>query len=203
MCSTLYVSAASLTGIITDKLGSRISGASISLYSEERDWHTTSFEGRFQFDNLPDGAYALEVARDGFQRRTWENIQLPSNSGISIAIDVCTNRCGPDCTSRAVSYDNVEPGVALRGVVVRDDGRRLAGATISVRSGASQDFIASAISNDRGEFELSGLPPGRYVVSASLAGYSPAVIADVRVMSSRTTVIELGILLNSLSRICQ
>ena len=50
---------------------------------------------------------------------------------------------------------------------------------------------ATVLSDARGEFSLPGLAPGLYTVRATSLGYAPAVEAEVRVQSSRSTFVLL------------
>lgn len=198
------LSAASLTGKVADKAGKPIFGASITLYSEERDWHTSSVGGQFRLDGVPDGTYVLEVARTGFQRRTWEDLRLSSTlATVDVVMDVCDNLCSPECEPRAISYENAVPEVTLRGVVIAEDRGPLAGAPISIRASTGEDAIATVTSDGRGEFKFRSLSPGKYVVSSGPKGYWPTVLADVRVMSRRTAVIELSVVPRWRNRVCQ
>ncbi|MEJ2541190.1 MAG: carboxypeptidase-like regulatory domain-containing protein, partial [Gemmatimonadota bacterium] len=48
-----------------------------------------------------------------------------------------------------------------------------------------------ALTNARGEFVIPELEPGLYTVRATSVGYAPAVQAEIRVQSSRSTFVLL------------
>jgi outer membrane cobalamin receptor len=60
---------------------------------------------------------------------------------------------------------------AVRGVVHDPQHRPIAGATITLRAAAS-DFVVSGNTDSSGEFNLSAVPPGVYVVTVSQTGFT-------------------------------
>jgi hypothetical protein len=68
---------------------------------------------------------------------------------------------------------------ALRGEIQDPSGARIAGARITVRSAASS-LRREVIADDRGEFRVEGLLPGRYRVVAAAKGFADAT-SDVDV----------------------
>ncbi len=65
---------------------------------------------------------------------------------------------------------HVRPGIALSGRVVDPDGNPLAGAKVAA-FGDMWQRISSALSNERGEYELKGLNPSGAMLTASAPGY--------------------------------
>ncbi len=65
------------------------------------------------------------------------------------------------------------PNGALRGEVQDSSGARVAGARVTVQS-AGSSVIREAVMNDRGEFRIEGLLPGRYHMTASAKGFAEA-----------------------------
>ncbi len=72
---------ASLTGIVTDKSGGVVSGASLKLTDTRTDaaYATKSAsDGSYKFAKLAPGpGYVLLVSKDGFQSYTISNLYLP------------------------------------------------------------------------------------------------------------------------------
>src|ERR1017187_10178132 len=74
------------------------------------------------------------------------------------------------------------PNGALRGEIQDASEARVSGARVTVQS-AGSSIIREAIANDRGEFRIEGLLPGRYHMVASAKGFAEAT-ADVDVAVS-------------------
>ena len=72
------------------------------------------------------------------------------------------------------------------GVVTDNTGAVLPGVTVTL-TGPNLQGSRQAITNERGEYNLSLIPPGTYRVEASLSGLSPAVQNNVRVSLDTTT----------------
>jgi hypothetical protein len=60
---------------------------------------------------------------------------------------------------------------AVRGIVHDPQHRPIAGATVTLRA-ASSDFLVNGKTDSSGEFDLSAVPPGVYVVTAAQAGFT-------------------------------
>ena len=74
------------------------------------------------------------------------------------------------------------PNGALRGEIQDASAARIAGARIEVQS-AGSSIIREVMANDRGEFRIEGLLPGRYHMVATAKGFADAT-ADVEVAVS-------------------
>src|ERR1700678_2175582 len=61
---------------------------------------------------------------------------------------------------------------AVRGVVHDPQHRPIAQATVTLRA-ANSDFLLTEKTNTSGEFTLSAVPPGVYIVTADQAGFNP------------------------------
>jgi len=74
------------------------------------------------------------------------------------------------------------PNGALRGEIQDSSGARVAGARITVQAAGSA-ITRQGVADDRGEFRIEGLLPGRYHVVASATGFAGAV-SDVEIAVS-------------------
>ncbi|HLG55079.1 MAG TPA: carboxypeptidase-like regulatory domain-containing protein [Vicinamibacterales bacterium] len=72
-----------------------------------------------------------------------------------------------------VSFADGLPG-QVRGVVKDTSGAVLAGVTIELASGATENGLRSAVSNERGAFSVLNVPPGTVTVTATLIGFRTA-----------------------------
>jgi len=81
------VGTTSIRGVVTDKTGAAIVGASVTLVSPaqgiQREMQTTQ-SGEYEFLALPPGTYALTVEMTNFRRFEHKNIQLLVNSPTTV-----------------------------------------------------------------------------------------------------------------------
>ena len=77
----------------------------------------------------------------------------------------------------------------IEGVVKDSSGAVLPGVTVEARSGGSG--VLSTTSNETGNFRFPSVLPGVYEVSAALAGFKPAKVADVEVKLGSIKSVEL------------
>jgi len=112
----------------------------------------TDAEGKFSLE-APEGTYAATAERVGFT--TTADRQ---------------GRAGAQVTVRAGDKAEVKlklnPNSAISGKVTDADGEPVEGVTVSAEGGPARGMMPSATTDDKGQFRLSGLPPGRYRVKA-------------------------------------
>lgn len=68
---------------------------------------------------------------------------------------------------------------SLKGQVTDPSGAVLVSATVTAKSATGQTF--SAVSNSQGTYEIKGLPPGKYTVTATARGFTVSEFTDVNV----------------------
>jgi hypothetical protein len=123
----------------------------------------TGADGRYTLADLPPGAYTVSVTRTGFAPQTWGQGRSITGTPVAVA-------AGQPVT--AIDFALV-PGGSIVGRILDEDGTPFAGALVDAlvarfEGGAETLFaVASAESDDRGEFRLFGLAPGSYYVSAA------------------------------------
>ena len=162
-----------LAGRVVDTDGAPVEGASLRLTGERRvnrgfttdippswvhvariDDTTSDADGRFAFEQLPDGPYELQLFALGDRRR-------------SRSFDVA----GGDEDLELVLDDRAMDKVVLRGRVT--DARtgepldRFTVCPITDDSGMNREFV-----DPNGQYEITGLDEGRYSVVFSADGYS-------------------------------
>ena len=69
----------------------------------------------------------------------------------------------------------------ILGVVADETKGALPGATVTA-TGIDTGRVFTAVTDERGEYRLRGLPPARYKVTAELAGFSTVVVAEVELL---------------------
>jgi hypothetical protein len=145
----------------------------------------TDHEGRFEFKDLPAGAFNVSASKSGFvtvnygQKRPFEpgkpieivdgqmidnaDITMPRGSVISGRI---LDEFGDPVADTQVS--------AMRSTW--DNGRR-----------RLQSAGRTATTNDLGQYRIYGLPPGEYLVSATLRGAQEMMLMEMAVAAVRTS----------------
>jgi hypothetical protein len=91
-----------------------------------------------------------------------------------------------------------ESSIELAGLVRDDLGEPLGGATVSVFGKSLSRGALTAVTDEQGRFELSGIPPGMYRLRAYLSGFFPSAFARVVVEEGAE---RIGTILMSLSRL--
>jgi hypothetical protein len=87
----------------------------------------------------------------------------------------------------------------LQGLVTTQAGEvRLPGAEVTVKDASNQQ-VAQLLSAEDGRFRVPDLPPGKYRVVASLAGFDEGR-ADAEVTAGRTTTLSLDLAITSISQ---
>ncbi len=81
----------------------------------------------------------------------------------------------------------------LRGQVVDQTGALIPGATISIASG---DFKREATASNVGQFNIRGVPAGKYTVRATLKGFAPFEDAEVILTAGQDKVLEIPMLVS-------
>lgn len=125
---------------------------------------TTDAAGKFVIDKVPPGRYQVTVQRNGYAPST-------TGSGNPSSLTLSAGERLKGIVFR------LQPAAAISGRVVDEDGEPLVYAQVMVMRyryvrGKRQLVNAGGggPTNDRGEYRIFGLPPGRYFVSASYQG---------------------------------
>jgi outer membrane receptor protein involved in Fe transport len=91
---------------------------------------------------------------------------------------------------------------AIEGVVKDSSGAMLPGATVEARS-PSLVGVQTAISDGEGNYRFPALTPGLYQITATLSGFTPMKVENVRVSLGQVLKIDLALALASLSETVQ
>ncbi len=124
----------------------------------------TDAEGRFAFRDLDPGTYRLVGERPGFHQQAY-GARLNPNAGTPLAVTA-------DQSLKDVIFKLV-PDAVISGQVLDQDGEPMPNLMVSARrsgynSGTREWVNAGTMqTNDRGEYRIAGLRPGRYIVLAS------------------------------------
>lgn len=122
----------------------------------------TGADGRYTITDLPAGSYIVSAVRSGYAPQTYGQGRVVTGTPVPL-----TDR------QQATIDLALTPGAVVVGRILDEDGTPFAGAEVDAlisrfQAGANMLFsVASAVTDDRGEFRLFGLAPGSYYVSAA------------------------------------
>src|SRR5262249_31004250 len=84
----------------------------------------------------------------------------------------------------------------LIGTVSDEQGQALEGARVQLESSALMGGAISTLTNDRGQWRMTRLPPGTYAIEIELSGFATFGENDIRIGAEatleRTVVLKLG-----------
>ena len=157
----------------------RVSGQDIMPKST-----TTDNEGRFEFKDLPAGAFTLNAQKSGYVGVNYGQ-KRPFEPGKPIEL------------VEGQSVDNADismpKGSVISGRIIDEFGEPVADTVVNaMRSTWSngkrrmQSTGRTATTNDLGQYRIYGLPPGDYYVSATLRGTQEMVVTEMAAMAVRT-----------------
>lgn len=173
----------SLEGRVTDSNGVPLEGAEVEVGNENRpsfmsslglgsgEGQATDVDGRFQISDLTAGSKVrVSVRREGYLRHSLPGVQVPLDRPLEISL---------------------EEAFVLRGRILDPGGETVADgrAILTVAEGTVGRFrpsrgrrqAYSGSSDAGGSFEIKGVPPGVYSLSASAEGFQPSRAVEVEV----------------------
>ena len=161
-----------VAGVVIDAgTGSPVRKAYVSLSTAEDNpaeaLAITDSSGRFTFANVPDGRYRLNARCDGYQA-TWYGAPTPKHAPGVIAL-----RAGETRQEFVLRLPRLG---AISGVVLDQDGDPVDNTTVSLwmpwfergKPGFAQQ--GTGVTNERGEYRVTNVVPGHYLVMVSGAG---------------------------------
>jgi len=167
---------ASIEGIVVDSQMQPVAGAEVSAFwdpppmtyqPDQLPRTNTDSAGKFVMRNLAPGGYRLFVSANGYVSQTF-GAKTAGNSGATGTVISLV----PGQTVREVMV-RLTAASTISGRVTSSNGDPLSGMNVNaVRiafdSSGMKTFVpvGSTQSNDRGEYRISGIPPGRYYMRA-------------------------------------
>ncbi len=163
--STAALNTAAIRGKVTSTEGAPLSYASVQLRraNQDRDHVTiaTDSRGQFEFRNLAPGTFSVNVAKPGFVNNAYRDAEEDS-SEIKLAAGEVRSGVDVKLTRAAV----------ISGRITDSNGDPVVDAQVRAivkvyREGRPQTQNRNnAQTNDRGEYRMFDLPPGRYYLQA-------------------------------------
>lgn len=159
--------------VITDIGGDAIAGATVWAMSPDNPmaggWAEVDASGDFTMTGLFSGQYVLQAAASGFISEFYDDA-----ASFELATPVTVSEPG---TTSGVVF-SLSPGATITGRVVDGDGSPIAGASVDAMPPTRFDGDSSkpmpsfgyAITDENGDYAISGLQSGEYVVSATVWG---------------------------------
>lgn len=159
------------TGVVTDASSTPLAGALVNLQSTTGSGASliTDANGSFSIGRMIGGTYRVEVSRAGYISRTLTSVTLPDGQTrrVDLALTLATG--------------------SIRGTARQaGSGTGVAGATVTATSLTGTEFSAQTASD--GSYAMSLMPPGKYVVEVSAAGYGVGSPIDVELTAETLTV---------------
>lgn len=210
-------SGACLQGVVSDKAGGLIVGASVSLSSKDKTLQTKSdWRGRFKFRDLSPGTYKLEIEQIGFETATVQPLHIERGDTamppLTVTMEVAVmGRCGGDSS---ISYEERTPrSSSLVGTIQPMPPKPepnvdwhlpvpLSEATIEVLEVGSDRVVASTHPDARGRFEFTGLATGKYVLRAKYKGYYDQRSTKFHVTREDVTAVTMSMVPQSEVAVC-
>jgi len=191
-----------VSGIVFDQSGAPIADASVTLFSDEFiRAGTADQDGRFDFDNLPQGPMNLDVSSPGFKTRTMTNIQGGVFGPFVVVLQVGScPQCltvTTDCRSAMqvaaiappkVSYEERMDDVNVTGNVRDAFGGPLSQATLVLADWSTGSAYVT-LTDAKGEFQFRDVEPGKYQLKATRDNYSQG-LANLRIARENLTRID-------------
>ena len=158
-----------ISGIVLDRAtGSPLRKAQVNLSTDETvpldAQAITSADGRFAFAHIPPGKYTLHADCEGY-RHVWYGAATPEHLPGIITLEP-----GEQRHNFVLRLDAV---AAISGIVVDQDGDPVEQASVALwehsfsRGKPKYAQISGAQTNDRGEYRITNVLPGRYIVKAT------------------------------------
>jgi hypothetical protein len=170
------VAVGSVGGIVTSVAGDPIQGATVRATRVDgvgQYLGSTDATGSYSIANIPEGAYDLTAAADGYLSQTEVNVAVAANETAGVHF---TLQLAPPTTG------------SVAGVVRNSASNEpISGASVVIGKGA---FIDLLITGADGAFSFEDLEPGAYEFASSASGFITRV-GSFEVVAGETTVFDI------------
>ncbi len=166
----------SVAGSVKDEQGVAVEGAKVLLLGPAGTLEaTTNEQGRYGFGELAAGEYMLRVHKFGYDtQQAWQKVTLDGHRQVSVDFTVPKQAEVPGSI-----YGHVKgEATAVAGVELK-------------AYNAQGKLVGEARADEKGLFEIDGLPPGRYNIEVSAANGETTTIKSVSVQPDRATRLDV------------
>lgn len=133
---------------------------------------TTSDDGSFTFNELPEGTLSVAFFRQGYRTRSLDALPLRSGEELPLATLTLRRETSPQ-----------EP-VVITGRIRLDDGGPAPATTVILTSMAERREVLTGLD---GRFEATGLMPGLFSLAASRDGSLTARVSNISALSDASS----------------
>ncbi|WP_226526993.1 carboxypeptidase regulatory-like domain-containing protein [Metabacillus niabensis] len=178
---TMTPNPGSVSGSITDNLGNPITNAAVQVFDLNGILIATGFtssEGNYTIGNIPSGSFTIVVTAPGYGQ-------------VTVGINVSPGEVLTGIDAVLVA----NPGSINGQITNQNTGTRIEGAVVSILDGSSQVPVSVTTTSFFGNYTVSDLAPGSYIVTASKPNFGTNQIGAI-VISDRTVTADIGLVPN-------
>lgn len=175
-----------ISGTVTRQdTAAALSGVTVGVYDPNGFYVTeaqTSMDGTYKVDGLVPGTYYAEASVDNFVDEIYDGVPCPSYA-----------YCYPGYNGTPLSVSSVvtgdidfavAPGASISGSLVdQGTGDPLQG-FVYLYGATGGGYLTSVTTDGNGDYELTGLLPGKYYVKAQASGHQTEIYDDLPCPSS-------------------
>ena len=157
---------------------------------QSRQTVTTASDGRFQFENVKPGTYLLKATLGGYTPAEYGQ-RGPNGSGMAITV-----KSGQKMKDASLA---MMPGGSVTGRIIDANGEPASRALVQAHkliyseNGRALVTVQAVPTDDRGEYRLFWLPPGKYYISATPTDDRARTITTLIPTSSDATTTTLSL----------
>lgn len=161
-----------IEGDVLDENNKPIPGVSLNIYAPEHFSAKSDENGHYQFDGLPPSSVNISIDHPDYLYKSADDI-LPPRTGFNI---VLTGKTGAGAISGRINVEGssgLMPSIEMK-IYIKTDTDML------LYSGNPRKDIDAS-----GNFTISGLPDGRYILEAKALGYASSYSNEIYVKGPR------------------
>ncbi len=167
-----------ISGKITDTSQKGISGALVNAQGGAVvSKAVTGVDGSYTLADLVSGKYGITVKKKGYSRGIKRNINVTSGkttTGVNIVL-----------------YDAGKSGSIAGTVTDSSTGKPIKNAKITANSTTGGTGVGNELTNNKGKFNITSLPPDTYVIYFSADGYASSQKYGIKVSKGKTATVNL------------